>query len=134
MIPNQVKNDIQTLKDEGLTLVIVSSETEVLGMFGLSDEVRAESKRLISALQKVGIAETVMLTGDHERTAHKIADQLGISTSYSNLLPEEKVEKLQSMMDQGKVVAMVGDGINDAPALAAADVGIAMGKGTDSAH
>lgn len=132
-IPNHVNTDIQTLKEEGLTLVIVSSETEVLGMFGLSDEVRAESKRLIPALQKVGIKEMMMLTGDHEQTARKVADQLGISTVYSNLLPEEKVEKLQNIMDQGKVVAMVGDGINDAPALATADIGIAMGKGTDSA-
>lgn len=132
-LPNDVKNDIQTLKEEGLTLVIVSNETDVLGIFGLSDEVRAESKRLISALRKAGIQETVMLTGDHEQTARKVAGQLGISTVYSNLLPEEKVEKLQRLMDEGKVVAMVGDGINDAPALAAADVGIAMGKGTDSA-
>lgn len=132
-LPNDVKNDIQTLKEEGLTLVIVSNETDVLGIFGLSDEVRAESKRFISALRKAGIQETVMLTGDHEQTARKVAGQLGISTVYSNLLPEEKVEKLQRLMDEGKVVAMVGDGINDAPALAAADVGIAMGKGTDSA-
>lgn len=132
-LPNDVKNDIQTLKEEGLTLVIVSNETDVLGIFGLSDEMRAESKRLISALRKAGIQETVMLTGDHEQTARKVAGQLGISTVYSNLLPEEKVEKLQRLMDEGKVVAMVGDGINDAPALAAADVGIAMGKGTDSA-
>lgn len=132
-LPNHVKNDIQALKDEGLTLVIVSSEKEILGMFGLSDEVRPESKSLISALQKIGIRETIMLTGDHDRTARKIADQLGISKVYSNLMPEEKVQKLQSIMKQGKIVAMVGDGINDAPALAAADVGIAMGKGTDSA-
>ena len=132
-LPKHVKNDIQTLKNEGLTLVIVSSETDVLGIFGLSDEIRAESKPLISALRKAGIQETVMLTGDHEKTARKVADQLGISTVYSNLLPEEKVEKLQNLMNQGKIVAMVGDGINDAPALAAADVGIAMGKGTDSA-
>lgn len=132
-LPNDVKNDIQTLKEEGLTLVIVSNETDVLGIFGLSDEVRAESKRFISALRKAGIQETVMLTGDHGQTARKVAGQLGISTVYSNLLPEEKVEKLQRLMDEGKVVAMVGDGINDAPALATADVGIAMGKGTDSA-
>lgn len=132
-LPYHVKNDIQTLKDEGLTLVIVSSETDVLGIFGLSDEVRTESKPLISALRKAGIQETVMLTGDHEQTARKVADQLGISKVYSNLLPEQKVEKLQSLMNQGKIVAMVGDGINDAPALAVADVGIAMGKGTDSA-
>src|SRR5690606_21366463 len=95
--------------------------------------VRPESKSLISALQKIGIRETIMLTGDHDRTARKIADQLGISKVYSNLMPEEKVQKMQSIMKQGKIVAMVGDGINDAPALAAADVGIAMGKGTDSA-
>src|SRR5690606_37915006 len=101
-LPNLVKNDIQALKDEGLTLVIVSSEKEILGMFGLSDEVRPESKSLISALQKIGIRETIMLTGDHDRTARKIADQLGISKVYSNLMPEEKVQKLQSIMKQGK--------------------------------
>lgn len=132
-ILEDAQTDIQKLKEEGLTLVIVAGEKHLLGVFGISDEIRPESKPLIQALHKVGIHDSVMLTGDHEQTANKIANQIGITSVYSNLLPEEKAEKIKNIMDEGNVVGMVGDGINDAPALATADIGIAMGKGTDSA-
>ncbi|MFA8438816.1 heavy metal translocating P-type ATPase [Pueribacillus sp. YX66] len=129
----EVKSDIQKLKKEGLTLVIVASERHILGIFGISDEVRPESRWVIQALDKVGIHKTVMLTGDHEQTANKVAKQVGMASVYSNLLPEQKAEKIKKMINDGNIVGMVGDGINDAPALATANVGIAMGKGTDSA-
>ncbi len=132
-IPNDVLADIHELKADGLTLVLVASETEILGIYGISDEVRTESKGMLEALFNLGIKNTWMLTGDHAQTAKTIANQVGIQSVSSHLLPEQKVQKIKALMQAGNRVAMVGDGINDAPALATADVGIAMGKGTDSA-
>ncbi|MBH9965638.1 MULTISPECIES: heavy metal translocating P-type ATPase [Bacillaceae] len=131
-VPSEVKRSIQTLKDMGYTLVIVSSDTEVLGLFGITDEIREESKGIIGDLYLAGIKNAVMLTGDHDKTAEKVAKQVGLTDYFAGLLPDEKVSKVKELTSQGKV-AMVGDGINDAPALATADLGIAMGKGTDSA-
>ncbi|NDI35149.1 heavy metal translocating P-type ATPase [Chengkuizengella sediminis] len=127
-----VQRDIDDLKAQGLTLVIVADEKYVLGIFGISDEIREESKQVMDKLHQIGIKHTVMLTGDHIQTAEKVANQVGVSEYHANLLPEQKVEKIKSLHERGNV-AMIGDGINDAPALAVADLGIAMGKGTDSA-
>jgi Zn2+/Cd2+-exporting ATPase len=131
-LPSMVLENIDTLKSEGYTLVIVSSEEEVLGLFGITDEIREESKEIIGELYSAGIRNAVMLTGDHNKTAEKVANQVGLTNYYAGLLPDEKVAKVKELTAIGKV-AMVGDGINDAPALATADLGIAMGKGTDSA-
>jgi Zn2+/Cd2+-exporting ATPase len=131
-LPSMVLENIDTLKSEGYTLVIVSSEEEVLGLFGITDEIREESKDIIGELYSAGIRNAVMLTGDHNKTAEKVANQVGLTNYYAGLLPDEKVAKVKELTAIGKV-AMVGDGINDAPALATADLGIAMGKGTDSA-
>lgn len=131
-LPEQVQQDIDRLKRDGLTLVIVADEERVLGIFGIADEIREESKRVMDALHRNGIRHTVMLTGDHTQTAEKVAKAVGVSDYYGNLLPEDKVAKIKELSEQG-TVAMVGDGINDAPALASAQLGIAMGKGTDSA-
>ena len=131
-LTEEINQDIKRLKDQGLTLVIVATKEKVLGIFGLEDEIREESRSLISSLHDVGIENTVMLTGDHEKTAEKVAKQVGIDEYYANLLPEQKVEKVKELVQREKT-AMIGDGINDAPALATANVGIAMGKGTDSA-
>ncbi|WP_406686484.1 heavy metal translocating P-type ATPase [Rossellomorea vietnamensis] len=131
-VPSEVEQKIQTMKANGYTLVIVSSDTEVLGLFGITDEIREESKEIIQDLYTAGIKKAVMLTGDHDKTAEKVAQQVGLTDYYAGLLPDEKVAKVKELTSKGKV-AMVGDGINDAPALATADLGIAMGKGTDSA-
>ncbi|MEI5907624.1 heavy metal translocating P-type ATPase [Bacillus spongiae] len=131
-LPDDVAANIQLLKDEGYTLVIVSDKVTVLGVFGVTDEIRQESKEIINQLYSAGINNTVMLTGDHDKTAEKVAKQVGLTHYYASLLPEDKVAKVKELTKRGKV-AMVGDGINDAPALATADLGIAMGKGTDSA-
>ncbi|MGG3916385.1 heavy metal translocating P-type ATPase [Rossellomorea vietnamensis] len=131
-VPSEVEEKIQTMKANGYTLVIVSSDTEVLGLFGITDEIREESKEIIQNLYASGIKQAVMLTGDHDKTAEKVAKQVGLTDYYAGLLPDEKVVKVKELTSRGKV-AMVGDGINDAPALATADLGIAMGKGTDSA-
>ena len=87
---------------------------------------------MIEALHKLGIKSTVMLTGDHQKTAEKVASAIGVSQYYGGLLPEDKVSRIKELSTKG-IVAMIGDGINDAPALASAQLGIAMGKGTDSA-
>lgn len=131
-IPEQVQADIDRLKETGYTLVLVGDDEKVLGLFGLADEIRAESAGVIRALHTAGIAETVMLTGDHPRTAEKVAKAVGVTTVHAGLLPEEKVAQIKALTARGET-AMVGDGINDSPALASADIGIAMGKGTDSA-
>ncbi|SDW28453.1 Cd2+/Zn2+-exporting ATPase [Marininema mesophilum] len=131
-IPEQIQRDIDQLKEAGAILVMVTDEEQVLGLFGLADEIREESAAVIRALHEAGIQETIMLTGDHPQTAEKVAQSVGVKTVHASLLPEDKVKRVQSLSAQSKT-AMVGDGINDAPALAAADLGIAMGKGTDSA-
>ena len=127
-----VKREIDDLKNSGLTLVLVASEHELLGYFAIADKVRKESKDVIAKLHQAGIKRTVMLTGDHEKTAENVARTVGVSDYYASLLPEDKVAKIKQFA-RNERVAMVGDGINDAPALATAHLGIAMGKGTDSA-
>ncbi|MCM3238299.1 cadmium-translocating P-type ATPase [Heyndrickxia oleronia] len=131
-LTEQIKQEISEMKNQGYTLVAVANEEKVLGIMGISDEIRGESKLIIDELQQLGIKQTVMLTGDHEKTAEKVAKQIGLTNYFAGLLPDEKVAKVKELTQSGKV-AMVGDGINDAPALATADLGIAMGKGTDSA-
>ena len=131
-LTEQIKQEISEMKNHGYTIVAVANEEKVLGIMGISDEIRGESKVIIDELQQLGIKHTVMLTGDHEKTVEKVAKQIGLTNYFAGLLPDEKVAKVKELTQSGKV-AMVGDGINDAPALASADLGIAMGKGTDSA-
>ncbi|WAA12744.1 heavy metal translocating P-type ATPase [Fervidibacillus halotolerans] len=131
-IPEKVQRDINALKETGYTIVIVADRSKILGVFGIADQIREESKEVIAKLHRTGLKHTIMLTGDHEKTAEKVAKQLGVTDFYGNLMPDEKLQLIQKLKKENRV-AMVGDGINDAPALAAADLGIAMGKGTDSA-
>jgi Cu+-exporting ATPase len=104
----------------------------LLGVIGLGDPVRASAARAVATLQGMGI-RTVMLTGDHRRAADAIGGQLGIDSVRADVRPDGKAESIRDLQREGGTVAMVGDGVNDAPALAAADVGIAMGGGTDVA-
>ncbi|MBC1975392.1 heavy metal translocating P-type ATPase [Listeria booriae] len=129
----QARADVAQLKQDGYTVVITASENTILGMFGIQDALRKESKQLVQQLHHEGITNIIMLTGDHEKTAEKVAKEIGIDNYYAGLLPEDKLTKIQQLHDQNGNIAMVGDGINDSPALATADLGIAMGKGTDSA-
>ncbi|MBI5421030.1 MAG: copper-translocating P-type ATPase [Parcubacteria group bacterium] len=124
--------DIQKLEAEGKTVMILVSETGVLGLIAVADTVKESSKGGIEALERMGI-ETVMITGDNTRTAMAIAQEIGIKRVLAEVLPDQKEAEVRKIQAEGRVVAMVGDGINDAPALAAADVGIAMGSGTDVA-
>ncbi len=129
---DKVKNDIKTLSDNGKTVLILADEKEVLGLIAVADIIKGSSKEAISRLNAMKI-KTVMLTGDNEQTAKAICDAAGIDEAYSSLMPDDKSRIIKQLMDSGKTVAMVGDGINDAPALTTATVGIAVGAGTDIA-
>jgi Cd2+/Zn2+-exporting ATPase len=125
---------IPRLQSEGKTVVVVGTEDRLEGVVGVADTVRPESKWAVSKLRELGVGRIVMLTGDNERTAQVIGEQVGVDEVRAGLLPEEKVEAMEELTADGQTAAMVGDGVNDAPALAVATVGVAMGAaGTDTA-
>lgn len=117
----------QQLEKEGKTVVWVAHAGLILGLIAVADTVRPRAAQAIAKLKKLGIEQIVMLTGDNERTAHSIAQETGVDRVYAELLPEDKVNVIRYLQKKYQIVAMVGDGINDAPALAQASVGIAMG-------
>ncbi|SDP09675.1 Cu+-exporting ATPase [Streptococcus equinus] len=117
---------------KGQTPIYVSANQQLLGVITLADLLKADSEETVAKLQEQGI-EVVMLTGDNSKTAQAIANQAGIKTVISEVLPDQKSQVIKDLQSQGKMVAMVGDGINDAPALASSDIGIAVGTGTDIA-
>lgn len=121
-------------ESEGRTCIILGTENEVLGYLSIADEIRPEAKQIIRDLKKLGLKKIIMLTGDNEKTAQAIAKNLGLSAVHAELLPADKVDALEKIKKDYPRVAMVGDGVNDAPALAASFVGIAMGEeGSDVA-
>ena len=124
--------DVETLTAGGRTVVFVLRDDELIGAISLSDIIRPESAEAVRRLIAMGI-EPIMLTGDNSIVAKRVADELGIERFFAEVLPAEKAATIQRVRAEGKVVAMVGDGVNDAPALASADVGIAIGAGTDVA-
>lgn len=126
------KRKVELLKQSGYTLVLMVIDKKLSAMFGIADKEKEISKEVISLLSKEKI-KTVMLTGDNNKTAKVIADRLGIDEIFAEVLPADKEKIVRQLREKHGVVAMVGDGINDAPALAAADVSIAMGGGTDVA-
>lgn len=124
---------LEKLRKQGKATILVSDSKNIIGIVALSDTLRASANTMIKELKKTK-TEVALLTGDHAQTADYFASKVGISTVYSELLPEHKVEKLQSMQKSGHAVCMIGDGVNDAPALKTADVGVAMGSmGSDIA-
>ncbi len=129
-----VSKQVERLEHEGKTVVLIGGDDEVWGVIALRDTLRPDAAQAIAALRSSGIKRVVMLTGDNETSARAIAHDAGIDEVHAGLTPENKVEKLRDLARAHRHVAMVGDGINDAPALAAANVGIAMGvAGTDAA-
>jgi P-type Cu+ transporter len=120
------------LETEGKTAMILAVDSKAVGIVAAMDTLKPDAIEAINGLKSMKL-EVAMLTGDNERTAKAIAAQLGIDTIIANVLPWQKEEAIKNLQSQGKIVAMVGDGINDAPALARADIGIAIGSGTDVA-
>lgn len=133
-IQSEIKEQITTLQTQGKTVMVLGTEKEILALIAVADEIRESSKEVIRKLHQVGIEKTVMLTGDNQRTAEAIGKQVGVSDIKADLLPEDKLNFIKELRDKHQSVAMVGDGVNDAPALAASTVGVAMGgAGTDTA-
>ncbi|GHT73126.1 copper-translocating P-type ATPase [Bacteroidia bacterium] len=132
-VSSDIKKTTAQLASQGKTSVLVSCNREIKGLFGLTDEIKPDSQQAIEELQKEGI-ETIMITGDNPQAARYVAEQVGIRKVFGGLLPQDKVAHIQELKQKYGSVAMVGDGVNDAPALAAATVGIAMGAaGSDTA-
>ncbi|WP_079524142.1 heavy metal translocating P-type ATPase, partial [Solibacillus isronensis] len=132
-IESNIKENITRMQIEGKTVMVLGTEKEILSLIAVADEMRETSRDVINKLNHIGI-ETVMLTGDNERTAQAIGKQVGVSDIKADLLPEDKLNFVKKLREKHQSVAMVGDGVNDAPALAAASVGVAMGgAGTDTA-
>lgn len=127
-----VLNEMEQLESRGKTVMMASMDGRYAGMVAVADTIKSSSQSAIQRLQELGI-EVIMMTGDNERTAHAIARQVGIDQVIAEVLPEGKAEEVKKLQLLGKKVAMVGDGINDAPALAVADIGMAIGTGTDVA-
>lgn len=130
-----VKFDTEKLQihtSQGGTPVLLASRNNFFGSIVIADEIKKESKDAVENLQRMGI-KVIMITGDNEKTAKYIANQVGINEVFAHVLPKDKLNKIKELQSQGKIVAMAGDGVNDAPALAQANVGVAMGTGTDVA-
>jgi len=131
-LPQGAAEGLNRMADEGMTPLLVAQEGRFLGIIGVSDTVKATSYEAINAWEKMGV-RVIMLTGDNRRTAEAVRQKLGIAEVVAEVLPQDKEKKVSELKRQGHKVAMIGDGINDAPALAAADVGMAIGAGTDVA-
>ena len=128
----EISAEVDRIAAQGKTIVLVASGGRVRGLLALADVIRGESREAVRMLKDLGM-EVAMITGDNEATARYVAEELALTTYFAEVLPDQKSEKIRELQQQGKRVAMVGDGVNDAPALAQADVGIAIGAGTDVA-
>lgn len=132
VLTNILDNDIQRLQNNARTVVVIAVDGQLKGAIGIADTVKETSKQAIAALKTQGL-QVAMITGDNEATAHAIAREVGIERVFANVLPADKANAVKELQDEGETVAMVGDGINDAPALAQSHVGFAIGTGTDIA-
>ena len=130
-LPAESENYAEQQEKAGNTVVFVAIDGELAGIASIADQVRPEAAAAIAAMRKRGLKHFAMLTGDNRHTAAIVAEQLGIDEVYAELLPQDKVRVVRELKERGSRVGMVGDGINDAPAIATADVGVAMGAGTD---
>jgi Cu+-exporting ATPase len=129
---SSVEGDLRRLEEGGQTSVLLAKEGKIAAILTVADLLKDHSREALQELQRMG-KEIMMITGDNERTARAIASQLGVSRVLAEVLPQEKAEQIKRLQQEGLRVAMVGDGINDAPALAQAHLGIALGSGTDVA-
>ena len=127
-----LEEDMDTLQDQGMTVMACVADGKLMGLIGVADTLKAGAREAVTDLKAMGL-RVVMMTGDNERTARAISGQAGIHEFKAQVLPADKAGAVRALQESGEVVAMVGDGINDAPALAQADIGIALGSGTDIA-
>lgn len=130
----RVGSDRANLNDQGESCVFVAVDGSLAGLVSYADQIRQESKQVVERLRAAGVRETIMLTGDNEVVASAVARRLGLTGHFANLMPSDKADTVRKLQREGRIVAMVGDGINDSPALSYADVGIAMKHGADIAH
>jgi Cd2+/Zn2+-exporting ATPase len=131
---NELNEQVQGLEIQGHTVIPVAVNGSIAGLIALADTARPEAKTAIAELKRMGIREVIMITGDNPRTAKRIADELGIDRYFAEVLPQQKLKIIRDLQMEGRKVMFAGDGVNDAPALAAADIGVAMGlAGTDVA-
>ena len=131
-VPEEIASNVRGAGEKGQTVIYVIQEKKMLGMLALADLIREESRDAVKNLKELGI-RTAMITGDSEDVARSVSRELGIDEYFARVLPSEKSEKVKALQARGAKVAMVGDGINDAPALTQADLGIAIGAGTNVA-
>lgn len=131
--PCSIQDKVISLQEEGKTVVLLGTTQSIIGLFGIFDPLRKSARTLMKQLSDSGVQHSVLLTGDNERAARTVGEESGVREVQAELLPEEKLAAITTLSNTHGLVAMVGDGVNDAPALAVADVSIAMGKGADTA-
>ncbi|WP_175615002.1 heavy metal translocating P-type ATPase [Piscibacillus halophilus] len=133
-LSSSIEKEVENLQDEGYTVILMSQNDDIVGLIAIADAVRDMSRNMVKDIHRLGMKHSILLTGDNENTARTIANQVGIKEYLANLLPKDKQIQIKQLSGKYGKVVMVGDGVNDAPALATADVGIAMGSaGTDTA-
>lgn len=126
-LPSEVASDVDRLQGQGRTTMIIARAGRALGVIGVMDRPRQESKDTLDALRRDGVTELVMISGDNQQVADAVGSAVGIDTAMGELLPEDKVTAIRDLGSDGRLTCMVGDGVNDAPAMANATIGIAMG-------
>ena len=126
-------DDMKRFEDSGNTIVLTAVDGELAILMGIRDQIRSGVKTDLERLKKLGVKQRIVLSGDNQRTVDLVATELGLTEAHGHMLPDEKASYLKKMQADGKIVAFVGDGVNDSPSLALADIGIAMGRGTDVA-
>ena len=131
---HQARTDRAALDEAGYSCLYMAVDGELAGLIPYADKPRPESRDVISMLHQMGVRDTIMLTGDNATVARAVGARIGVSRQFSDMMPEGKAEVISSLRQEGRVVAMIGDGINDSVALAYADVGIAMRHGAEIAH
>src|SRR5690606_7873937 len=128
-ITNAQESYAASREKEGNTAIFIALNGKLVGIISIADKIRDDAKAAIKEMRRNGIKRIIMLTGDNQHTAQAVANQLELDEFHAELLPNEKVEYVKKLKEEGAVVAMAGDGVNDAPAIATADIGTAMGKG-----
>jgi len=129
----EARADIARFAQSGNSLVLTAVDGQLKVLMGVRDRVRSGAKEVLQRLRKLGVKNLVMLSGDNQGTVERVSQELGLTEAHGNMLPEDKAEYIKGLVEKGRIVAFVGDGVNDSPALASANIGIAMGGGTDVA-